>query len=251
MLGLIVGLIRERLFRKLRSAEDVQSALELPCLGTIPDGGKLGILSLCEPGSQQLSGKAASSQLKMQSGLAHLTLALLAETKPLDRRVLTVTSLRKGEGVTSMATALAYNLCRLGKKVSLIDANIGGSHSERSESPKTGAASGLPASGAQDDHPRFYQDWPGLVFTPAEAIADVSTLERMINTARNAFDYVIIDAPPLEDGLDVLPTLNASDGVLLLLNATTARKSQVVSALASWSYMSGKILGAILNRARK
>lgn len=239
ILGLIAGLIRERMFRKLRSSDDVLSTLDLPCLGTIPDAGKIELLSLCDPGSGQASGKAASSRMNVQNGLAHLTLAVLSETKPLDRRVIMVTSMKKGEGVTSIATALAYNLCRLGKKVSLIDANINGQE----------AVESVPvANEAQTNHSDFHLDRHGLVFTPAEMIPDAMVLEKAINTARNVFDYVIIDAPPLEDSLDVLPPLSSSDGVLLLLNSSTARKSQVLSTLGSWSYMSGKIMGVVLNR---
>ncbi|MEZ0168126.1 GumC family protein [Microvirga sp. TS319] len=249
VLGLIAGLIRERLFRRLRSADDVLSALELPCLGIIPDVGKLEPLSLYRADGQQLSEKAASSQVKMQSGLAHLTLAVLAETKPLDRRVLTVTSLKKGEGVTSIATALAYNLSRLGKKVSLIGAPLSGSDSAHSP---TGTTEAMPAAAGavnRTDDAKTCRSQPGLVVTTAKMDPDAPDLEKLINTARNAFDYVIIDAPPLENGLDVLPSLSSSDGVLILLNSAEARKSQVMNTLASWSYMNGKILGIILNRA--
>jgi Mrp family chromosome partitioning ATPase len=86
-------------------------------------------------------------------------------------------------------------------------------------------------------------------FTPAEVNLDGPGLEKFINTARSDFDYVVIDAPPLEDSLNVLPSLSSSDGVLLLINSAVTRKSQVLSTLKSWSYVNGKILGVILNRA--
>jgi len=248
-LGLTAGLARERWSRKLRSADEVVSTLELPCLCSIPDTGKLEFLSLYKPGSQQSSEKAASIQLEVQRGLAHLTLAILAETKPLDRRVIAVTSLRKGDGVTSMATALAYNLSCLGKRVSLIDASHSEAHSAEFATNKADATYAPVGGESQVAGPDSCRDQHGFVLKAAETVSDASDLERSINTARNVFDYVIIDAPPLEDGLDVLPSLNISDGVLLLLNSAAARKSQVLSTLASWSYMNGKILGAVLNRA--
>lgn len=94
----------------------------------------------------------------------------------------------------------------------------------------------------------------GLHLLPGgEARSDVAELisgpkfKEILREARDMFDYVIIDAPPLGIFTDATVLINQSDGALLVLRANRTRYSNVDRVMESLPRE--RMLGVILNQS--
>ena len=249
LLGVALGFARERLSRKFRSSHDVTEALGVPCLGLIPDAGRNNFTALYDRQTQEAGGPNPING-EARRKLALLALAITSEANAHGTAVLAITSRKRGEGVTSIANAVAHCIAGLGKKVLLIDANANASAPQLSGSGMQSAEYSRQTE-ALGDGPlsEIYRVGQGRPhFLPVDGTSEASDLSTIINSAKNDFDYVIVDAPSMEDGSDIFPAIVSSDAIVLVLDATTSKKSQVSRELETWPYINGKILGAVLNR---
>jgi len=62
------------------------------------------------------------------------------------------------------------------------------------------------------------------------------------------FDYVLIDAPPLENSDDSIVLGRFADGVVLVLRAHSSRRETARKAVRDLEHASVRVLGAVLNR---
>lgn len=72
----------------------------------------------------------------------------------------------------------------------------------------------------------------------------------LLNTARQDFDYVLVDAPPV--GLVSDPAILATqgDGVMLVLDAQSTRKGALREGVRSLEAVGANILGTVMNNVR-
>jgi capsular exopolysaccharide synthesis family protein len=76
----------------------------------------------------------------------------------------------------------------------------------------------------------------------------VANLERRLADLRKAFDYVIVDAPPLANYADALSLARWADGVMLVLEANSTRREAAQEAAETLRLAKVKVLGAVLNK---
>jgi protein-tyrosine kinase len=69
-----------------------------------------------------------------------------------------------------------------------------------------------------------------------------------INELRAEFDYVVIAAPALNPGNDVVTLGQASQGVVLVLKAHSSRRQVAREAVKDFANAGVRVLGAVLNR---
>jgi Mrp family chromosome partitioning ATPase len=69
-----------------------------------------------------------------------------------------------------------------------------------------------------------------------------------INELRAQFDYVMIDAPALNPGNDVVALGHASQGVVLVLKAHSSRREVAREAVKDFARAGVRVLGAVLSR---
>jgi uncharacterized protein involved in exopolysaccharide biosynthesis/Mrp family chromosome partitioning ATPase len=248
LIGATVGFARERLSRKFRSANDVSAALGVPCLGAVPDAGRTDLSGLYDRDAHETSHRSGSDDEEVRRKLELLGLTIASEVNARTTAVLAITSRMRGEGVTTVATAVAYSIAGLGKKVLLIDANLEAPELSSSMAQKTEYAQGTGTFGGGSLQVIHRSHRPSPEFIPASAISEASDLNAVINSSRNGFDYVIVDAPSMENGTDIFPAIMLSDAVILVLDAATSTKARVSRELQAWSFMNGRILGVVLNR---
>jgi Mrp family chromosome partitioning ATPase len=67
-----------------------------------------------------------------------------------------------------------------------------------------------------------------------------------MHRARNSFDYVLVDAPPVELGPDTAMLAAHSDGVLLVIDAKRTRKSSVRQSVRSLEAVGVDVLGTVM-----
>jgi capsular exopolysaccharide synthesis family protein len=170
--------------------------------------------------------------------------------------VLVVTSSLPGEGQTTVAGALAVALARLEAHVLLIDADL----------RRPGVARLFPGSTRPGLADVLHEDAdlessirPGpvpnlsILATVADPDAGDLLARRFVDVLRKAreqFDVIVVDAPPLLGGDDSRTLATLCDGTLLVVAADTLAES-VGEAAGALDALGVRVLGAVANRARE
>jgi capsular exopolysaccharide synthesis family protein len=81
---------------------------------------------------------------------------------------------------------------------------------------------------------------------PAE-ITGSRRMSNFLTSARERFDYVLVDAPPVGPVSDPAILATQADGVLLVLDAQNTRKGAVRQAIHSLEAVGAKVLGTVMN----
>jgi succinoglycan biosynthesis transport protein ExoP len=233
LIGGVILLLHSMLRRGYRDAETVEQATGLPVLAQLP------LLPTRRP-AQMLAALDPQDGSAATEGFRHLRTALLLPAAG-QRQVILSTSAIPGEGKTVQAIGLAHNLALLGKSVLLIDGDLRQGSFRRyfpltrmdglaavihgyvpllqAVEPAPIAGVDLLAGGARD------QGGADSLFLPA--LADV------LAEARQHYDIIVIDAPP------VLPVPDAL--------ALAGQADQVVFALR-WDHTPAPVVAAALQR---
>ena len=83
---------------------------------------------------------------------------------------------------------------------------------------------------------------------PAEVL-DTQVMRNLLSETRQAFDVVIVEAPPLLPIADAAILLTEVDGGLLLVRHGTTHREQLRRAVARAQAVGGRIFGTDVNRA--
>lgn len=81
---------------------------------------------------------------------------------------------------------------------------------------------------------------------PAELLSSQRFAE-FLNEVRQKFDYVLLDAPPIEAVSDAAILATQADGTLLILDAQSTRKERVRQAVRVLEKVGVGILGTVMN----
>lgn len=187
-----------------------------------------------------------------------------ALTKSQNGKVLSFLPCKGGSGATFLATNLAYALATVGKSVALIDLNLqfgDASLYVTEEAPTTTVSdiareirrldSDLLASSLIKVLPNF-----GILAAPDSPDKAVGirpeSIERILNVARSAYDYVIIDVGRLLDPVS-LRALDNSDRINLVLQLTlpfVRDAKRLIGVFDTLGYPHDKV-SIIVNRYQK
>ncbi len=171
--------------------------------------------------------------------------------KPI-RRIL-ITSSIPGEGKSTTAANLAIVLARNGRKVLLVDTDlrVPDIHVSLGLMPQPGLAEVLEGQTTLDQA-IVRIDPLGLYVLPAGRprsnplpLLENPSLASVFSVAESAFDYVIIDSPPLNPFADAQTIAQLADGVLLLVRWHLTPREELDSALKTLK--GTPLLGLVLN----
>jgi capsular exopolysaccharide synthesis family protein len=102
-----------------------------------------------------------------------------------------------------------------------------------------------------------HEPLPGLKVMTAGPVppnpADLLSSKRFgefIDRARRQFEYVLIDAPPIQSVSDPMIIARHGDGVLLVLDAQHTRKVSVRRSTRSLESVGARVLGTVMNNAQ-
>lgn len=170
-------------------------------------------------------------------------------------RVFVVTSSVPGEGKTQTAINLAISMAKAGHRTLLVDGDL--------RRPTTAALLGLDASvglttvlTAQIDLSKAIQVHPdsGLHLlaagkrppNPTEVLQTQATRD-LIGALREAYDAVIIDAPPLLPVADPAVLASAADGAIMVTRHGSTTNQQLEVATARLHSVGARIFGTVIN----
>jgi len=245
-LGVVAAFVLEALDETLATPDDAESKLGLGVLGVIP---------LLERG-QTTTEALADLRSGFSEAYYSLRTALQFSTPDGAPSILLITSARPAEGKSTTAYAIALNLARVGRRVLLVDGDLRnpsmhrvvGVENERGMSNLLSGSADL-ASVVQPtslENMLFIPCGP-LPPNPAELWGG-DRLSKVLVEARNSFDHVVIDGPPVLGFADSPLLASAVGGVVFVVESRGTRRGQARGALRRLKVGRAHLLGLVLSK---
>ena len=249
MFGVAIVLARQFLHTGYRTADELEQYTGTTVLGQIPMmpvRARRGLIKYLQDKPTSASSEA----------IRNLRTSILLSDIDSPPKVIMSTSSVPGEGKTTQSIALAHNMSGLGKKVLLIEGDIRRRAFTEyfDQKPKGGLMSAL-----QGDVPIselvFFDERLGADVLMGEKTsvnaADVFSSDRFqefIDRARDSYDFVIIDTPPVLVVPDARVIGQSVDAIIFSVKWNKTSKSQVVDSLRQFSSVNLKVTGLVLSQ---
>ena len=172
------------------------------------------------------------------------------------RQMLVISSALPDEGKTVTATNLAITLAQTGRRVLILDCDF--------RKPRVARLLGLENSvglltilvGRAPLEQCIQQHESGVDFlatgplppNPAEVL-ETQAMRDLLSTVRDAYDVVIVDAPPVLPVADPAIIAPMTDGVLLVTRHGKTSRDLVAQTVERLDAVGGRIVGVVLNMA--
>ena len=176
-----------------------------------------------------------------------------------DIQVIAITSCNENEGKTTVELHLARSLAELGKEVLLIDTDMrksvlaGRNSNAKDVVGLSELLTGMVALGEalyQTQYPTLQLIFAGKYPPNPVELLNGKYFSALIKETRKAYQYVIIDTPPLGRVIDAAVVAPNCDGTVLVVgNSTRYRQAQDVVEQLKKS--GSKILGVVRNNTKK
>lgn len=180
-----------------------------------------------------------------------------------DVRVIMLTSCTPDEGKSTVCFDLARSLTDSGKRVLLVDADMRKSvlikrlKVKQDKGMEIRGLSHLLSGQRQADEViystninRLYMIFSGPPVPNPTEILEKKYFDKLIELARDNFDYVLIDCPPLGVAIDAAIIAKACDGAMIIVEQGGTSKRMVSGVKRQLENAGVRILGAVLNKCK-
>ncbi len=281
LLGFIVGLVfmvlilalREIFDVTIRSQEDIEQCCEHPVLASVPDmlnnhqsgGDYYGY------GEKKNSARHSNANNKKVALVGKNISFVASEAYKLLRTklqfsfvdeincpIIGISSALAGEGKSLSSVNLAYSLSQLDKRVLLIDCDMRRpSLSTKLPINKTPGLSNY-LTGFSDivaviQHCVLDEESSFDVISsgdnppnPIELLSSTK-MEKVLTQLRNAYDYIILDLPPVGEVSDAMVAAKHTDGMLLVVRQDYCNTIALSTAVSQFEFIESRILGIVMN----
>lgn len=244
-LGLGVAVLRSILDTRIHSLHDIEATTEAPVLGGIaldPDAKKRPLIVHADPRNPR-----AESFRSLRTNLQFVDVDGSS-------RSFVVSSAGPGEGKSTTTANLAIALAETGARVALVDGDL--------RLPRVADYMGLEGGvGLTDvligraELVDVLQQWgTGKLFVlpsgrtppnPSELLGS-QAMQRTLGALEEAFDYVLVDAPPLLLVTDAAVVSRFTSGVLMVAASGTTKKPQLTAAVEKLNAIGSRLFGVIV-----
>lgn len=176
-----------------------------------------------------------------------------------DCHVIGLSSALSGEGKSLTAVNLAYTLSELNKKVILIDCDM--RRPTLAEKLKIRKKPGLSSYLTGQSHlvdllqdcnlegkeKAFHVITAGQNPPNPVELLSSDRMQRCLNKLREAYDYVILDLPPVGEVSDAMAVANGTDGMLLVVRQNYCDSVVLTETERQFQFIHAKILGVVFN----
>lgn len=180
-------------------------------------------------------------------------------TLPEDEKcpIIGVTSSMRGEGKSTTSVNLSYVLAERGSKVLLIDADLRlPTIAKKLETEGTpGLTTLLKGRGAQVSKIKSYllPNWYVLSSgdippNPSELLGS-SRMKSLLEQLREAFDYIVIDLPPVNLVSDAISVSSFISGMIVVVREEYTEKKELDRCLRQLEFSGVNVLGCVINGA--
>ncbi|MCK2029561.1 polysaccharide biosynthesis tyrosine autokinase [Microbacterium galbinum] len=248
-LGVVFALLRRLLATRITTARTLSDATEVALLGEIPEASDTHTIARII--RSQPDGRVAEAMRQVAASLKFVDVDK-------NRRVILVTSCSAQEGKSSVSLGLALTLAEGGRSVLFIEADLRRPSTARYTQLE--GSIGLTTVLIGDvELADAVQQWgrPGLDILTAGAqppnpgqLLSSGGLHRIVDEARDSYDYVIIDTAPVLSVSDALWLSTMADGTLFVVRSNRTKAADLTRALGSLESTRTPVLGIVLNGVR-
>jgi capsular exopolysaccharide synthesis family protein len=232
-----------------RSEEDVKERLGIPVLASIP-----ALTAMNHTGERTGSWIDA---LAYESYFELVTALRYSSTEA--PRSIAITSPRQGDGKSTIALNVAISMAQLNARVLIIDADLRrptlhtklGFANGKGLSDVLVGVSTLESAVRESGHPGVLTLTSGTRSPNPVALLQGPAFDRLLEAAREQFDFVIIDAPALGPIIDGVILAMKADGAVLVVSATNTDTRAANNALDKLAAVSAvNLIGVVLNHTK-
>ncbi len=271
-LGLLAGVAAaigtafgcEHFDRSVKSSDEVEGLLQLPTLAAIPN------FHLVRDGRGHpttATGRAPADDADpdlvvhraprsvIAEAFRSLRSAVLFSTPEAPPKVILVTSAGAGEGKTVVCLNLATALAEGGARVLLLDADLRrpGCHRALGVPAEPGLSSVLTGQ-ADVARATHALDAPRIAVIPAgppppnpAELVSSARMRALLDDLRAAYDFIVIDSPPVLPVTDAVVLAREADGVALVVKGQDTPREFVRRARDHLVLANAHLLGAVVN----
>jgi succinoglycan biosynthesis transport protein ExoP len=272
-LGTALGFLRDVMDRVFRTSAQLEAALHLPCLSLVPllkgteqkkssPGGIQADKEFGQRTVSRCSGMYWAATAMPLSGFAEsirsIKLAIDLNPTKTSNRIVGITSSLPNEGKSTIAASLAQLIAHAGKQVIIVDCDLRNPSLSANLAPNASAGFIDVISGARSLEETIWRDpKTNLAFLPAarraplfhtSEILSAEQTRKLFDRLRAAYDYVIVDLPPLAPIVDVRATTPLIDCFILVVEWGRTRTDVVQHALHTAPNVYEALIGTVLNK---
>ena len=212
--------------------------------------------SLKEPVCEQLSFAAKEAFKRLRTNLV-----MSFPQEDTSCHLIGVTSAQPSDGKSTIAINLAYSLAELGKKTLLIDADMRRSsiHEKAGVERTPGLSNLMGNTNSISSAMRKYHSSnsetafdiiPGgdAPQNPSELL-NSKRMASLLQTLSTAYDYIVIDLPPVGAVVDAVSVAREIDGMLVVIRENTCPRGLLADCMQQLDYAGVNVLGFVVNGA--
>src|SRR6266478_3679024 len=261
-LGIMSALAREQMNRQIHTRAQLEKLLGTSCLAVLPAFPQKGPVMRKLQGATRDSGAFRQiSEVAPFSATAEALryIKVAIDLHPTGGKVIGIVSALPGEGKTTVAAGFAAFVAKSGARTLLIDADL--------RNPSMTRALGYINAPGLVNMVADKSDFDDLVITDSKFkfdflpsstrmkpsnssdILNSPVMKEMLRAAKNDYDYVLVDLPPILPGVDVKAVAHLFDAFVLVVEWGSTSTDEIVKAVGASSIVSERLLGAVLNKA--
>ena len=273
-LGTALGFLRDIMDRTFRTPAQLEAALQVPCLSVVPLL-KATARKESSPGAavrsdEKFEPKTISRRSRIYWAATAMPLSRFAESirsvklaidlnpTKTSNKIVGITSALPNEGKSTIAASLAQLIAHAGKRVIVVDCDLRNPTLSANLAPNASAGIVDVLSGGRSLEETVWRDpKTNLVFLPAakrgplfhsSEILSAEETRKLFDRLRAAYDYIVVDLPPLAPIVDVRATTPLIDCFILVVEWGRTRTDVVEHALHAAPNVYEALVGTVLNK---
>lgn len=248
LVGVLLALLLGRVDSRVRTEDDLVEAAGVRLLGRAEDDrqlAKLHVITALPPRARSVDGYRA-----MAAGLQQ-------NERGVRQQVVLVTGCLPGDGASTVAVNLAVSIARMGARVLLVDADLRRPRAARylGLPDRPGMTEVLTSEADLDQATIRYGDgllWVlpsgGMHSNPGDLLGSAA-MRALLEDVRDAYDFVVLDGPPVLARVDAALLGTHADTCLLVARYGRTHRADLAEAVDDLARVNAPVPGVVLNRA--
>src|SRR5713226_7158829 len=263
-LGIMLAFAREQMNRQIHTRAQIEKLLGTSCLAVLPAFPQKRPVLRKPHGATRDSGAFRQiSEVAPFSATAEALryIKVAIDLHPTGGKVIGIVSALPGEGKTTVATGFAAFVAKSGSRTLLIDADL--------RNPSMTRALGYVNAPGLVNMVADKSDFADLVITDSKFkfdflpsstrmkpsnssdILNSPTMKEMLRAAKNDYDYVLVDLPPILPVVDVKAVAHLFDAFVLVVEWGSTSTDEILKAVNASPIIAERLLGTVLNKANE